>query len=193
MRRLIFFHAHSNAWWRRNFIHSLAHNGNTLISEESMAVAALDFFEQVLATPSAHARRIKVERIDLPHPDLTGISSQFTKEEVWSVIHSLPPDKAPGPDGFTTHFVQTAWPVIMHDIICAFDAVGSMDTRDFHNINEASTTLIPKTAEAKGIKDYRPISLIHVVSKLFSKVLANRLSPKLQELVHVSQSAFIYG
>jgi hypothetical protein len=35
--------------------------------------------------------------------------------------------------------------------------------------------------------------LIHMVGKLLSKVLANRLAPKLGELIHHSQSAFIKG
>jgi hypothetical protein len=43
------------------------------------------------------------------------------------------------------------------------------------------------------VRDYRPISLIHVVGKLFAKVLANLLAPKLGEMVHQSQSAFIKG
>jgi hypothetical protein len=53
--------------------------------------------------------------------------------------------------------------------------------------------LLPKMVEASRIKDYRPITLIHTVGKLISKVLVNRLAPKLGELVHVSQSAFIKG
>jgi hypothetical protein len=65
-----------------------------------------------------------------------------------------------------------------------------MDTRDFHKINEAYMTLIPKTSEAKIIKDYRPILLSSASS---SKVLANRLSSKLHDLVHMGQSAFPRG
>jgi hypothetical protein len=143
--------------------------------------------------PLAHARRIKLDMLDLPQPDLIGMSSKFPEEEVWSVIRSLPPDKAPGPNGFTACFLQVAWHVIRHDLMSAFDAFWSMDGRDFHKVNEAMMTLIPKTCEAKGIKDFRPILLIHVVRKLFSKVLTNRLSPKLNELVRISQSAFIRG
>jgi hypothetical protein len=52
-------------------------------------------------------------------------------------------------------------------------------------------TLLPKTTNAKSVKDYRPISLIHTVGKLLSKVVANQLVPKLNELVHISQSVFI--
>jgi hypothetical protein len=51
--------------------------------------------------------------------------------------------------------------------------------------------LLPKTPKAAAIKDYRPISLIHVLGKLFLKVLANRLAHRLEDLVHASQSTFV--
>jgi hypothetical protein len=41
------------------------------------------------------------------------------------------------------------------------------------------------------IGDYRPISLVHSFSKLFSKILANRLSKRIGEVVSNNQSAFI--
>jgi hypothetical protein len=53
--------------------------------------------------------------------------------------------------------------------------------------------LLPKTAKAEAIKDYRPITLIQSIGKLIAKVLVNRLAPRLQELVHVSHNAFIKG
>jgi hypothetical protein len=53
--------------------------------------------------------------------------------------------------------------------------------------------LLPKTSETPAIKDYHLISLIHVLGKLFSEVLANMLAPQLGELMHASQSTFIKG
>jgi hypothetical protein len=66
-------------------------------------------------------------------------------------------------------------------------------THGFHAINEALLTLLSKKAEAMSLNDYRPISLIHIIGKLFSKILANRLAPMLDSLVHHSQRAFIKG
>jgi hypothetical protein len=77
--------------------------------------------------------------------------------------------------------------------MCTFDVFWHLDTRHLHNTNDAFMVLLPKMAEASAIKDYHSIALIHTVGKLISKVLANRLAPKLGELVHVSQSAFIKG
>jgi len=42
-------------------------------------------------------------------------------------------------------------------------------------------------------KDFRPISLVHSFAKLVTKLLANRLAIRLQQLVSPNQSAFIKG
>jgi hypothetical protein len=141
-----FFHAHMNARKRHNFIHVLEHNGGMAVSEDTKADATLEFFEQVLATPSTRVRRIKLDRLDLPRLDLTSISSWFIEEEVWSVIKALSLDKAPGPDGFTVRFLQASWLLIRHELMSALDAFWHLDTRGFHNINEAIMTLLPKFA-----------------------------------------------
>jgi hypothetical protein len=77
--------------------------------------------------------------------------------------------------------------------MAAFDALWRLDMRNFHSINEALLVLLPKSSKAASMKDYMPILLIHLLGKLFSKVLANRLALKLSSLVHPAQSAFIKG
>jgi hypothetical protein len=53
--------------------------------------------------------------------------------------------------------------------------------------------LLPKRADACRLSDYRPISLIHLVAKIFAKVLSLRLAPRLDSLVSNNQNAFITG
>jgi hypothetical protein len=53
--------------------------------------------------------------------------------------------------------------------------------------------VLPKKVDASIVDNYHPISLIHSFSKLFMKVLASRLAPKLHELVAYNQSAFVKG
>jgi hypothetical protein len=74
-----------------------------------------------------------------------------------------------------------------------FGAFWHLDMRSVHSINKALLVLLPKTDEAKSVRDYNPISLIHSFGKLFAKVLAGRLAPRLGELVHPYQKAFIKG
>jgi hypothetical protein len=70
-------------------------------------------------------------------------------------------------------FLQVAWDIIQPDLMAALDAFWCHDTRDLHATNEALMILLLKRVDAKAVQDYRPISLIHLVGKLISKLLAN--------------------
>lgn len=50
--------------------------------------------------------------------------------------------------------------------------------------------MIPKKDNATSITDYRPISLIGCVYKVLSKILANRLSKVLDNIISDNQGAF---
>jgi hypothetical protein len=50
-------------------------------------------------------------------------------------------------------------------------------------LNSAYITLIPKHDGAVHVKDFRPIILVHSAAKLITKLLANRLSQKLNDMV----------
>jgi hypothetical protein len=123
--------------------------------------------------------------------NLERLEAPFSKTEVWTTIKSLPKDKAPGPDGFNAEFYLSAWPVIKRDVMEAFNAFYGTDKGQFHRLNGALITLLPKKDDPRRPGDYRPISLIHSFAKLVAKLLANRVAPELQHLVAVNQSAFI--
>jgi hypothetical protein len=76
-----------------------------LVDESRKAEALFDFFDDVLGTLSQRHREINLDLLDLPTLNLSTLSERFTEQEVLSVIRSLPPDKAPGLDGFTARFL----------------------------------------------------------------------------------------
>jgi hypothetical protein len=47
--------------------------------------------------------------------------------------------------------------------------------------------------KAVEVKDYQPISLVHSFANIVTKILANRLAPKLSDLMSANQSAFVKG
>ena len=67
------------------------------------------------------------------------------------------------------------------------------DCRSFRSLNSAFITLLPKRNGASDITEFRPISLLHSVGKIFSKAIARRLAPKLNDLIVTNQSAYIKG
>jgi hypothetical protein len=66
-----------------------------------------------------------------------------------------------------------------------------MNSQHLDLLNSANIILIPQKINAIKVSDYRPISLIHSIAKIFSKLLANRLAPFLDDIVSSCQSAFI--
>ena len=72
--------------------------------------------------------------------------------------------------------------------------------KDFHeerlplySLNFGVITLLPKIVEAKQIQQYRPICVLNVCFKIFTKVCTNRLNRIAQTVVSPSQTAFMPG
>uniref|UniRef100_A0A453RS56 Reverse transcriptase domain-containing protein n=1 Tax=Aegilops tauschii subsp. strangulata TaxID=200361 RepID=A0A453RS56_AEGTS len=103
----------------------------------------------------------------------------------------MPADKVPGPDGFTIAFFCSCWDIIKDDLMTVINAFSELSASNFHIINTTNVVLLPKKDGAESISDFRPISLIHVVPKIITKAMARRLSPKMNDIVSCSQSAFI--
>ncbi|GJW43819.1 retrovirus-related pol polyprotein from transposon TNT 1-94 [Tanacetum coccineum] len=94
------------------------------------------------------------------------------------------------PDGFTFEFYRKYWNLIDHDVVAAVTSFFS--TGIFPpGCNSSFIALIPKSQEAKMVKDFRHISLIGSMYKIITKILANHLSLIISELVSDVQSAFV--
>jgi hypothetical protein len=48
--------------------------------------------------------------------DLQQIEAPLSKEDIDKVVMRMPPDKAPGPDGFNSLFIKKYWHIIKEDI-----------------------------------------------------------------------------
>jgi hypothetical protein len=129
--------------------------------------------------------------MNFTYPDLSSLGDTFTEDEVKGVIAQMPRDKAPGPDGFTGHFFKRCWDIIKIDVMKVIHLFGDLHAENFHWLNSANIALLPKKEGAEEVSDFRPISLIHAIAKIISKMLATRLGPLMNELVSNAQRAFI--
>ncbi|XP_074315495.1 uncharacterized protein LOC141651695 [Silene latifolia] len=120
------------------------------------------------------------------------LSTPITKEEIKGVVFSIPIDKAPGPDGYTSGFFRDSWDIVGDKVcnaIMDFFATGRLLTL----INATNITLIPKCDRPTAISHFRPIACCNLVYKVISKLLCNRLASVLPDLVHENKRAFIKG
>jgi hypothetical protein len=187
------FHLYARHRKRKNIVTSQREGDVTLTRHDEKAAAVDHFFFNLIGTNVGRDRIIDLDALDIPSHDLSELDAPFSEKEVWDTIVSLPPDKAPGPDGFTGRFYRVCWHIIKHDFMKVVSAVWGRKFNNFGKLNSAYITLIPKKEGAAQVKDFRPISLVHSVAKLITKILANRLAARLHEMVCANQSAFIKG
>ncbi|GJY64799.1 RNA-directed DNA polymerase, eukaryota [Tanacetum coccineum] len=111
-------------------------------------------------------------------------------EEVRKAVWGCGDNKSPGPDGFTFEFFRKYWDLLGTDL---YDAVvWFFDKGSFaRGCNTSFITLIPKIQDPKFVSDYRPISLIGCLYKVITKILANRISLIIPDLISDVQSAFL--
>ena len=61
------------------------------------------------------------------------------------------------------------------------------------SLNFGVITLLPKTREANKIQQYRPICLLNVSFKIFTKVATGRINSVPDHLISPTQTAFMCG
>jgi len=190
---LLNFHLQACQRRRKNYMFAIVHEGNTFTEEQAKAGIVFNYYNDIIGKPFRRLHRIDLGRLDLPTLDLDHLAAPFTAAEVARIVHETPSDRAPGSDGFSGAFYKKAWEVVGPDVVRMFGALWDMDFRSFHHVNEAVMVLLHKNQQPEGLKDYRPISLIHSIGKLFAKGLAMRLAPHMPQIVKANQSAFIRG
>jgi hypothetical protein len=118
--------------------------------------------------------------------------ADFTKNEVREAVFQMEHNKSPGPDDFPTEFYQVFWRVIKDDLMAMFLDFhkGSLD---LFSLNFGIITLIPKFENATKIQQYRPICVLNVSFKIFTKIGTNRLNKVATTVVSPTQSAFMPG
>ena len=105
-------------------------------------------------------------------------------------LFSMHPSKAPGPDGMSPFFFQKYWHIVGPDVTGVVLSVLHFG-RSLKKMNFTHIVLIPKKNDPQSITEFRPISLSNVVSRIISKVLANRIKSILPTVISDAESAFI--
>ena len=103
-----------------------------------------------------------------------------------SAVWSCGNNKSPGPDGFTIEFIKHFWDLFKGDMVEAFNDFAKRPKLP-KGFNTTFITLIPKIHSPTEVKDFRPISLISIVYKILSKMMANRLKVVLPSIISNSQ------
>ncbi|XP_074299117.1 uncharacterized protein LOC141630147 [Silene latifolia] len=169
--------------------------GVTHTDPDVIEPAFVEYYIQLLGTSkkvnTIHVPVVKMGRT-LTGEHVTGLLRPVSESEVKEALFSIPANKAPGPDGFSSQFFRNAYPVVGQDVVQAvleFFTNGKL----LRHVNATTLTLIPKKARPTSIADFRPLACCNVIYKTISKVLCNRVATVLPHIISENQSAFIKG
>ena len=121
-----------------------------------------------------------------------GAHTPLLPEEVGRAIMEMKANSAPGPDGLPVIFFQKFWEDIKAVLMPTFQEF-YIGTLVMSRLNFGMVTLIHKIVGAMDICQFRPITVINVIHRIFSKVCASWLAPVMERLTHPYQFAFLKG
>lgn len=113
-------------------------------------------------------------------------------DEVGKIIKTLNSKKATGYDKIPARFVKAASPAIVPILTDLINT--SIDQGVFPNsLKKAEVTPVYKKADKLNKGNYRPVSILPVLSKIFEKVIEKQISTLFQNIFSPNLSAFRKG
>jgi len=188
-----YFHLLANSRHRKTRIFQLEDGSNIITGDAQLKEHITSYFKNLFGPSEMSPVTLDETQIeDIPQVSQIEneyLTESFTQEEVRVAIFQMKHNKALGPDGFPAEFYQVFWNIIKEDLMALFT--------DFHHgnlplnrLNFGNLILLPKKKDAKVIQQYRPICLLNVSFKIFTKVATNRLSTVAQRLIRTDLDDF---
>ena len=113
----------------------------------------------------------------------------FMESEVRMAIDQMKVGKSPGPDKIVPEMLKGAREKISSVLVSFFnECVRTQEIPE--TFPDALTVLLFKKGDASVITNYRPISLLNIIYKLFTKVVHNRMERVLEEGQTREQAGF---
>lgn len=172
-------------------------HGKIALSQNEIVNEFLSFYSTLYNKPDFQDVSLIdsfLKSCDLPkisQSDKIGLDAPISKDELLLAIKSLKKNKSPGPDGIPAEFYKEFHPHLLpflHQLFMFFSSTGITSG----SFTEALIIVLPKPdKDPTLVSNYRPISLINQDCKLYAKILANRLGPILDSIIHMDQSGFM--
>ena len=123
--------------------------------------------------------------------DSDALQTPITQAEMHIALQDMKENKSPGSDGLSAEFYKMFWIELgpkLEEVIRY-----STEHKELPlSFRQGIITLLQKpNKDPLRIKNYRPISLLNCDYKIYSKVLANRVSQNIKDLINNDQTGFI--
>ncbi|CAL1413585.1 unnamed protein product [Linum trigynum] len=191
-----YFHTVTRTRRKKNFVSGLRDDdGQWVTDEKGKADIATKYYSTLFTSENQvqdmHRRIHSLPIAQSVTPIMNeALTATVLPDEVRRTVFSMCSKQAPGSDGFTGKFFKALWDIVgpsVVEAVCSFFTSGRL----LCSFNHTWLTLIPKVDSVETMKQLRPISLCQFVYKIITKILAERLSVILPQVVSEGQNDFI--
>ena len=135
---------------------------------------------------------MELETNEITNFDRIRLDADIDRSEIKKALWGMKINKVPGIDGLPVEFYKFFWPNISELVS---QAIMHASKHGFIiNTRRGLISLMEKPdRDLLDIKNWRPLSLLNVDYKIFSKILAKRLASVLPQIIHQDQSGFMKG
>jgi hypothetical protein len=166
-------------------------DGSIISSTPEILKEIESFYRQLYSTQTpveskARDPRAKLTRhytVDIPDVSLY---------EIRMALKQLKNNKAAGDDGITTELLRAGGTPVLKVLQKLFNSV-ILEGRTPKTWNRSDVVLFFKKGDKTLLKNYRPISLLSHIYKLFSRVITNRLARRFDDFQPPEQAGFRKG
>ena len=166
---------------RNRFGVLLDEDGNVCYHKEGMQNIVKDAFEKIYtSTQPVRFRLVENDEEEFP---------EFTLSEIKLAIRKTRGGTTPGKDGIPIEAIKKDEERLA-PILCTLFNEWVQNGEVPDKLADSLTILLYKKGDVRDITNYRPISLLSSLYKLFTKVMANRMSSVLDEAQTADQAGF---
>ena len=155
-------------------------NGEILTSREEILERWALFYEELYDDPNTCDPLQTNQELPIPH---------MNKQEIISAINKLASGKSPGIDQIHSEFLKAGGDAMVNILHILFNRI--LETGDIpSSFKKALIVVLYKKGDRSECKNYRPISLLSHVYKLFMTIIGNRIIDDLYFCFPESQAAY---
>jgi exonuclease III/sulfur relay (sulfurtransferase) DsrC/TusE family protein len=146
------------------------------------------------AKPSFNADRLLKLLSDDPIPPKQAKASEkaITLPEVERAIDKLAQGKSPGPDGLPAEFYIQFRDLLAPKLKDLYEEALELGNLE-GSIRQGEIIVLYKKGDPREVRNYRPITLLNLDYKIYSRIVVARLKPLMDSLVSEAQLGFVPG
>ena len=181
-----------------SLIRSLKTNDGTVDNPEDILKEINKFYKNLydskdIEDPKVWINDIKNDIPQIREEDYETLGKSISKEELAKSLKTFSKNKSPGNDGLPMEFYIIFWQKISDLFLDSLNE-GLTEGELSNSQRQTLIRLIGKKDKDKTeLKFWRPLNLINVDVKIFTKLLALRILPILNYIIHPNQSAYVKG